>query len=92
MSRAPADPLLRGHLLGLIGDSTPEIRADLKDDTSLIRSGLIDSLALFNLAVWIEKETGTRLDLNTFDPSVEWDTIADILDFIGRHRPKRIPG
>lgn len=86
MNRGSTDPSLRGHLIGILEENAPEASTALRDDTSLIRSGLIDSMALFNLAVWIEKETGTRLDLETFDPSVEWDTITDILDFIGKRR------
>jgi len=92
LNRASPDPSLRGHLIGLLEENNPEACAALGDDTSLIRSGLIDSMALFNLALWIEQETGSQLDLNTFDPSVEWDTIAGILDFIGRHRRRDLPG
>ncbi len=83
---------MRAKLIGLLEENNPEGWAAWRDDISLIRSGLIDSMALFNLALWIEQETGSRLDLNTFDPSVEWDTIAGILDFIGRHRSRGLPG
>jgi len=54
--------------------------------TPLINTSHIDSLALFKLAMWIEKETNAELDLMTVYPSKEWDTIADILDLLGNHR------
>ena len=84
---------LRQRLVETIKKSNLELNIDLKDDTSLIKSGLFDSLALFNLAAWIEQEIGRHVDLTTFDLPKEWDTIADIINFIEKHRgtiaPKR---
>jgi len=60
--------------------------AVLADDTSLIGSGLVDSLALFNLAAWVEREVGRPLDLTSFDLGTEWDTMASIVRFIERQR------
>ena len=53
-----------------------------KNDTSLIRSGLLDSLALFNLALWVEREAGRPFDVTTLDLSREWDTVAGIVGFV----------
>lgn len=78
--------LLRNRLIAFIRESDNELNCDLTDDTSLIKSGLFDSLALFNLAIWIEREIGAHVDLTTFDLSKEWDTMADILNFVERHR------
>lgn len=78
---------LREQLLKLLrngGDT--DLPSDLGDDTPLISEGLLDSLGLFNLAVWIETQTNTPLDLTSIDPSSEWDTIADILAFVEKHR------
>jgi acyl carrier protein len=58
----------------------------LKEDTSLIRSGLFDSLALLHLVTWIGEECDLEVDQTRFDPSQEWDTIADILRFIEKHK------
>jgi acyl carrier protein len=80
-----AEQSLRDRLIGLIEENNPETCAGLRDDTSLIRSGLIDSMGLFNLALWIERETGSKLDLNAFDISTEWETIGGILSFICRN-------
>jgi acyl carrier protein len=78
--------LLRDQLIDLIKDSDMELGGELKDDTSLIKSGRIDSMALFNLALWIEGYIDSRLDLTTIDVSKEWDTISDILNFLEKYR------
>ncbi|MGH7799580.1 MAG: phosphopantetheine-binding protein [Thermodesulfobacteriota bacterium] len=77
---------LHDRLLAFIKELDVELNYDLKEDTSLVKSGLFDSLALFNLALWVEREIDTQVDLTTFDLSKEWDTIADILNFIEKHR------
>lgn len=77
---------LREELVNLLNGGKVDPEFNLTDDTPLISSGQIDSLALFNLAVWIEKEMNTNLDLSTLDPLREWDTISNILDFIGKKR------
>jgi len=79
-------PSIRDRLIRVLEAWEQDSDGLLRDDTSLIRSGLLDSLGLFNLALWIEKETGSRLDLSSLDPSNEWETIPDILKFIGEHR------
>jgi acyl carrier protein len=80
------DSSTRDRLVLLLEEGNQDPDHELGDDTSLIRSGLLDSLGLFRLALWIEKETGSRLDLASLDPSKEWDTIPDILNFVAKHR------
>ena len=77
---------LRHRLVEIIKGSNLELNIDLKDDTSLIKSGFFDSLALLNLATWIEQEINKPIDITSFDLSKEWDTVADILKFIEKHR------
>lgn len=77
---------LYDRLIAFIGRLDIERNGELKTDTSLIKSGLFDSLALFNLATWIEREVGHQVDLTKFDLSQEWETITDILNFIHKHR------
>ncbi|MEW6721529.1 MAG: acyl carrier protein [Thermodesulfobacteriota bacterium] len=77
---------LRDRLVGLLEEVHPDPALRIENGTSLIRSGAIDSLGLFRLALWIENETRTRLDLGSLDPSRDWDTVSDILDFVARHR------
>jgi acyl carrier protein len=77
---------LQDRLITFIEEQNVELNCDLNENTSLIKSGLFDSLALFNLAIWIEEEISTHIDPTTFDLSKEWDTIADIINFIQKQR------
>ena len=61
-----------------------ESSADLNDTSSLIRSGLLDSLALLQVAIWIEKQTSTRIDLRSLDMREEWDSIRDICAYVDK--------
>lgn len=77
---------MRDELRALIREGALDLDVDLRDDTSLIRSGVVDSLGLFNLALWIEAQLGESLDLTSVDPQAEWDTIGDIVTFVERRR------
>jgi acyl carrier protein/GNAT superfamily N-acetyltransferase len=55
-------------------------------DASLIRSGRLDSVALFNLALWVEERIGAPVDPTSFDVVAEWDTPASIVAFVLRRR------
>jgi acyl carrier protein len=74
--------LLRDELIGLMESSGCTLPPAIDDHTSLITSGLLDSLALFNLIVWIETKTGRRIDPASVDVAHEWDSITNILRFI----------
>jgi acyl carrier protein len=76
---------LRDELLQVIEVSGAPLPNDIDDDTSLIRSGLLDSTALFDLALWVEERVEPGLDLTSFDLSEEWDTLARLQAFIERH-------
>ncbi len=58
------------------------------DDTSLLKSGLLDSLALLELVAWIEREIGCPLDLTDIDIVEEWDTVSGIMRFIATHQKR----
>lgn len=75
---------LRDRLIEVLKASNLGLDGDLGDDTSLIKSGKIDSLGLFNLAVFIEKEVGCRVDVGAYELADEWNTIPDILHFIAK--------
>jgi len=62
------------------------IQAALTPQSSLIKSGLLDSLALFNLALWVEAEIGAPIDLATIELAECWDTAAAIAVFIAAER------
>lgn len=72
-----------------VKDLGKELNGELSDQTSLIKSGLFDSLALLQLALWIEEEIGSQVELTGFDLSKEWETIPDILNFIDKQRSGR---
>lgn len=55
---------------------------DLRPDQSLIGSGRIDSLAFFQLVLWIERETGSHIDLSNVDVRNELDTLDHIVEFV----------
>jgi acyl carrier protein len=76
----------RDRLVAFIESLDIERTEALSDDTSLIASGLLDSLALFNLVSWIEGEIGSPVDLTRFELWQEWETVGGVLGFIARHR------
>jgi len=55
-------------------------------ETSLVRSGILDSLALFRLILWIEEQVGKPVDPTTIDLASELDTIHDVVRFVERNR------
>ncbi len=59
----------------LIGDKVDEI--EIRDDTSLVASGLVDSLGFMNLLMMIEERFGVEVDLLDEDP-VEFTTLGGL--------------
>ena len=80
---------LHERLVGFLKELDLELNDELKEDTSLIKSGLLDSLGLFKLATWVEQEIGGQVDLRTFNLIEEWDTITEILNFVERYDNNR---
>ena len=64
------------------------VRVDgpIGDDTSLIASGLVDSVGLFEMLLWIEEQTGAMIDPGTVDVRREWDSVGAILRYIEAQR------
>jgi acyl carrier protein len=79
-------PSLRTKLLEFLQTLDLDFADDLSDETPLVGSGLLDSLALIRLAAWIEGEIGRPLDPDAFDLQEEWKTVGKVLDHIRRHR------
>jgi acyl carrier protein len=69
---------LRDDLVRVLEASGAPLPEPLDEHTSLIHSGVLDSTALFDLALWIEARLGTALDLTAFDLAEEWDTLAKL--------------
>ena len=77
----------RDRLFSFLKETLEANESDrISDDTPLFEEGAFDSLELMRLAIWIEKESCTSLDPTTFDLSKEWETPADIVNFIQRRR------
>ena len=81
---------LREDLLGTI--AAWHLPVAVTDDTPLIRSGLLDSLALFNLVLWVEEKTGHPLDPTRVDFRNELNTVTSILEFVARQRRQDAAG
>jgi len=77
---------LRDELRRLILEFAPEREAALADDTPLITSGIMESITLLNVALWVETKVGSEVEITSFDLAAEWDSVSDILTFIERHQ------
>ena len=77
---------LVSHVREQLERSGKELEQALSEDTSLVRSGLLESMVLLELATWIEEEIGKPLDLRGVDIRTEWDTFEGIERFIERSR------
>ncbi len=77
---------LREKLIAVIEASDTDWEGELEDNASLIRSGRLDSLGLFNVTLFVEREIGRPMDFTAFDLAKEWDTVSDILNFIDKQR------
>ena len=58
----------------------------VRRDTSLIVSGRLDSMALFQLLLWIEERIGRAIDVTAVDMGSEWDTVDAIVAYVERER------
>ncbi len=67
-----------------ITDSGKPVPENFNDTTPLISSGLLESLHLLELALLLEEEAGSALDLSSIDLVKEWDTIDSIANFLNR--------
>jgi len=84
----------RAALIGFLESRDLILPPDWTDDTRLIHLGILDSLALFELVVWLEERLGETIDPTRFEPAVELDSVRDILGFLEHHRSNghRSPG
>jgi acyl carrier protein len=74
----------RDDLLRTIGAG--RLPGAVDDDTSLVRSGLLDSHALFRMVLWVEEQTGQPLDPTTMSIADELDTVEGVLRFVEARR------
>jgi acyl carrier protein len=77
---------LREQLRALITEFVRHEHGAIDDDTPLISSALVESIALLNVALWVEEHIDAAVEITSFDLAAEWDTVAQILDFVEKHR------
>ena len=81
---------LAAQLLDFLRDAEPplgrDVALEIAEDTSLLRSGLLDSLALFRLLEWIEAAVGAPVDATAVDVLEDWDTPRAVAAFVVRSR------
>ena len=84
---------LRENLIKVIAGDNPEAIGELTETTSLIHSGLVDSVRLLEVALFVEREIGDPVDLSEIDMERDWDTLESILRFIETARANcaRVP-
>ncbi len=85
----PAHPdrgVLREQLRALIAEFARHESSAIDDDTPLISSALVESMALLNVAPWVEGHIAATVEITSFDLAAEWDSIGKILDFIEKYR------
>jgi acyl carrier protein len=80
------DPALRRRLLEFLATLTVDLGDDVNDDTALVGSGRLDSLALVQLVLWVEEEIGQPVDPGVIDMTIEWTTVRNLLVCIERNR------
>ena len=73
---------LRDDLRRLLAEQGVDLSADPDDAAPLLADGRLDSLALFNLVLWIEERTGQPVDPTAVDVAHEWGCVRDILAFV----------
>ena len=81
---------MRNELTHLI-KTWASVPDSIDEDTSLIASGLLDSVALVNLILWIEQKTGRSIDADSVNVAAEWDSIRSILQYIENSNELRQP-
>jgi acyl carrier protein len=76
----------RDDVIALIESWNLALPKNWDGDTSLVRSGIIDSLALYQLILWIEERVEKPVDPTKFDLASELDTVTSITNFVEKTR------
>lgn len=58
---------------------------ELTLDTSLLRSGLFDSIAVLKLVAWIEGQVGIPMNATAINPFNDLDSMREILRYCAEH-------
>jgi acyl carrier protein len=74
------------ELIAAFATWSPSLAQDIARDTPLLTSGRLDSVAVFQLLLWIEERVGHSIDVTTIDMPSRWDTVNDIVAFVDGER------
>jgi acyl carrier protein len=72
------------ELIAALSAWSPALADGLARDTPLLTSGRLDSVALFQLLLWIEGQIGRPIDVTAIDMPSQWDTVDMIVAFVQR--------
>lgn len=79
---------MRDELESFLASLERELPDDFDEDTPLISSGCLDSVALFNLVHWIESKIGASVDPSAVDIGRGWDSMRLIVEFIEKRQDR----
>lgn len=65
---------------------SPSLSENVARDTPLLTSGRLDSVAVFQLLMWIEARVGHAIDVTAIDMPAQWNTVNDIIAFVEKER------
>jgi acyl carrier protein len=74
------------ELISAFATWSPGLAHDVSRDTLLLSSGRLDSMAVFQLLMWIEARVGHAIDVTAIDMPAQWNTVNDIIAFVERER------
>jgi acyl carrier protein len=74
------------ELIAAFATWSPALTQDVTRDTPLLTSGRLDSMAVFQLLMWIEARIGHPLDVTAIDMPAQWNTVNDIIAFVEMER------
>jgi len=80
---------LHDDLMSTVASWNLALDEPLKRDTELISSGILDSLGLFQLLMWIEGKVGHPIDATTVDMLVVWNTVDAVVAYIEQEQAGR---
>lgn len=78
--------LLKDELTAAIEGWTSTPRSEIASDTPLLTSGLIDSVGLVHLLLWVEHQLGSSVDATAIDIASEWDTVDRVVAFVAERQ------
>jgi acyl carrier protein len=73
---------MHDELITAFASWSPALANDVARDTPLLTSGRLDSMALFQLLLWIEARVGRVIDVTAIDMASQWNTVDMIVAFV----------